>query len=100
MAEKITVPGIIKMKHRSKKITCLTAYDYSLARILDEAGIDVLLVGDSVGCVVQGQPNTLSVTMDEMIYHTRTVVRGRKRALVVGDMPFLSFQISKEQALD
>jgi 3-methyl-2-oxobutanoate hydroxymethyltransferase len=99
MAEKITVPGIIKMKHQGKKITCLTAYDYSLARILDEVGIDVLLVGDSVGCVVQGQPNTLAVTMDEMIYHTRMVVRGRKRALVVGDMPFLSFQIGKEQAL-
>ena len=97
MAEKVTVPGIVKMKHQGKKITCLTAYDYSLARILDEAGIDVLLVGDSVGCVVQGQPNTLTVTMDEMIYHTRAVVRGRKRALVVGDMPFLSFQVSKEQ---
>ena len=99
MAEKVTVPGIVKMKHQSKKIACLTAYDYSLARILDDAGIDVLLVGDSVGCVVQGQPNTLAVTMDEMIYHTRIVARGRKRALVVGDMPFLSFQVSKEQAL-
>src|SRR5918912_1318899 len=99
MTEKITVPGIIKMKQQGKKVTCLTAYDYSLARILDEAGIDVLLVGDSVGCVVQGQPNTLTVTMDEMIYHTRIVARGRKRALVVGDMPFLSFQVSKEAAL-
>lgn len=99
MAEKVTVPGIIKMKHQGKKITCLTAYDYSFARVLDEAGVDILLIGDSVGCVVQGQPNTLSVTMDEMIYHTRTVARGRKRALVVGDMPFLSFQVSKEQAL-
>ena len=99
MAEKVTVPGIVKMKQQGKKITCLTAYDYSFARILDEAGIDVLLVGDSVGSVVQGQPNTLTVTMDEMIYHTRIVARGRKRALVVGDMPFLSFQVSKEQAL-
>ena len=99
MAEKVTVPGIVKMKALGKKITCLTAYDYSLARILDDAGVDILLVGDSVGSVVQGQPNTLAVTMDEMIYHTRIVARGRKRALVVGDMPFLSFQVSKEQAL-
>ena len=99
MAEKVTVPGILKMKHQGRKITCLTAYDYSLARILDEAGVDVLLVGDSLGCVVQGQPNTLTVTMDEMIYHTRAVARGRKRALVVGDMPFLSFQVGKKEAL-
>jgi 3-methyl-2-oxobutanoate hydroxymethyltransferase len=99
MTDKITVPGLIKMKRQGKKITCLTAYDYSVGRILDEAGVDVLLVGDSVGCVVQGQPNTLTVTMDEMIYHTRIVARGRKRALVVGDMPFLSFQVSREQAL-
>lgn len=99
MAEKVTVPGIVKMKQQGKKITCLTAYDYSLARILDDAGVDILLVGDSVGSVVQGQPNTLAVTMDEMIYHTRIVARGRKRALVVGDMPFLSFQVGREQAL-
>ena len=99
MAEKVTVPGIVKMKPEGKKITCLTAYDYSLARILDDAGVDVILVGDSVGSVVQGQPNTLSVTMDEMIYHTRIVARGCKRALVVGDMPFLSFQVGREQAL-
>jgi 3-methyl-2-oxobutanoate hydroxymethyltransferase len=99
MAEKVTVPGIVKMKREGKKITCLTAYDYSLARILDDAGVDVILVGDSVGSVVQGQPNTLTVTMDEMIYHTRIVARGCKRALVVGDMPFLSFQVGTEQAL-
>ena len=99
MAEKVTVPGIVKMKPEGKKITCLTAYDYSLARILDDAGVDVILVGDSVGSVVQGQPNTLAVTMDEMIYHTRIVARGCKRALVVGDMPFLSFQVGREQAL-
>src|SRR5437870_33302 len=99
MADKVTVPEIIKMKQRGEKITCLTAYDYSFARILDEAGVDMLLVGDSVGCVVQGNHNTLAVTMDEMIYHTRAVVRGRKRALVIGDMPFLSYQASKEQAL-
>jgi 3-methyl-2-oxobutanoate hydroxymethyltransferase len=99
MAHKITVPEIGKMKQRGEKITCLTAYDYSFARILDEAGIDMLLVGDSVGCVVQGQVNTLAVTMDEMVYHTRAVARGRQRALLIGDMPFLSFQVSREQAL-
>ncbi len=99
MVEKVTVPHIVKQKLRGEKITCLTAYDYSFARILDAAGIDILLVGDSVGCVFQGQPNTLPVTLDDMVYHTQAVVRGRKRALVVSDMPFLSYQISKEQAI-
>jgi 3-methyl-2-oxobutanoate hydroxymethyltransferase len=99
MGDKITVPHIQKMKQRGEKVTCLTAYDYSFARILDEAGVEMLLVGDSLGCVIQGGQNTLSVTMDEMIYHTRMVVRGRKRALVIGDMPFMSYQVSKEQAL-
>lgn len=99
MADKVTVPAIVKMKQQGEKITCLTAYDYSFARILDEAGVDILLVGDSLACVVQGHPNTLAVTMDEMIYHTRVVARGRSRALVVGDMPFLSFQAGKEQAV-
>jgi 3-methyl-2-oxobutanoate hydroxymethyltransferase len=99
MGDKITVPHILKMKQRGEMITCLTAYDYSFARILDEAGVELLLVGDSLGCVVQGNHNTLAVTMDEMIYHTRLVARGRKRALVIGDMPFLSYQIGKEQAL-
>ncbi len=99
MAEKVTVPEIVKMKQRGAKITCLTAYDYSFARILDSAGVDILLVGDSVGCVVQGHGNTLPVTMDEMVYHTRAVVRGCQHALVVGDMPFLSYQISAEQAV-
>jgi 3-methyl-2-oxobutanoate hydroxymethyltransferase len=99
MTEKVTVPEMVKMKQRGEKITCLTAYDYSFARILDRAGVDILLVGDSVGCVVQGWANTLPVTMDEMIYHTQAVVRGRQRALVVGDMPFLSFQVGKAQAI-
>src|ERR1044071_1907055 len=70
MGEKITTPHIVKMKGQGEKITCLTAYDYSFARILDEAGVEMLLVGDSVGCVVQGNHNTLAVTMDEMIYPT------------------------------
>jgi 3-methyl-2-oxobutanoate hydroxymethyltransferase len=99
MGDKITVPHIVKMKQRGERITCLTAYDYAFARILDEAGVEMLLVGDSLGCVIQGSPNTLAVTMDEMVYHTRVVARGRKRALVIGDMPFLSYQASTEQAL-
>jgi 3-methyl-2-oxobutanoate hydroxymethyltransferase len=99
MGDKITVPHIVKMKQRGEKITCLTAYDYSFARILDEAGVEMLLVGDSLGCVVQGGANTLAVTMDEMVYHTRLVVRGRKRALVIGDMPFMSYQLGKDEAL-
>jgi 3-methyl-2-oxobutanoate hydroxymethyltransferase len=99
MAEKVTVPHVVNQKRRGEKITCLTAYDYSFARILDAAGVDILLVGDSVGCVFQGQPNTLPVTLDDMVYHTQAVVRGRKRALVVGDMPFLSYQVSQEHAI-
>ncbi len=97
-AGKVTVPEIRKMKQKGEKITALTAYDYSFARILDEAGVDILLVGDSLGSVIQGLESTLPVTLDEMIYHTKTVVRGRKRALVVADMPFLSFQVSIEEA--
>lgn len=99
MGDKVTVPAVLRMKQRREKISCLTAYDYSFARILDEAGVELLLVGDSLGCVVQGNPNTLAVTMDEMVYHTRLVARGRKRALVIADMPFLSYQVSTEQAL-
>ena len=99
MADKLTVPQIVQMKQRHEKITCLTAYDYSFARILDQAGVDILLVGDSLGCVVQGHQNTLPVRLEQMLYHTRTVVRARKRALVVGDMPFMSFQASKKQAI-
>jgi 3-methyl-2-oxobutanoate hydroxymethyltransferase len=98
MADKITVPEIRKMKERGEKISVLTAYDYSFARILDQAGVDVLLVGDSLGSVIQGEQSTLPVTLDHMIYHTRAVVRARPRALVVADMPFLTFQISPEEA--
>src|SRR3990167_6995964 len=96
--DKVTVPEIRKMKQKGEKITALTAYDYSFYRILDEAGVDILLVGDSLGSVIQGRENTLHVTLEEVIYHTRAVVRGRERALVVADMPFLSFQISVEEA--
>jgi 3-methyl-2-oxobutanoate hydroxymethyltransferase len=98
MAQKITVPSIKAMKGGGAKITMLTAYDTPMARILDEAGVDILLVGDSVGSVVAGYPNTLPVTIEEMIYHTRAVVKGVARALVVIDMPFMSYQISIEDA--
>jgi 3-methyl-2-oxobutanoate hydroxymethyltransferase len=78
----------------------LTAYDYTMARLLDAAGVDGLLVGDSLGMVVQGNANSLAVTLDEMIYHTRLVARGVRRSLLVADMPFMSFQLSPQQALD
>jgi 3-methyl-2-oxobutanoate hydroxymethyltransferase len=77
----------------------VTAYDYTSARITDDAGVDAILVGDSLGMVVQGHPTSLPVTLDEMIYHTRCVVRGVKRALVVGDLPFLTYQVSPRQAV-
>ncbi|MFQ5684623.1 MAG: 3-methyl-2-oxobutanoate hydroxymethyltransferase [Candidatus Binatia bacterium] len=98
MAGKVTVPEIRRMKQTGEKITALTAYDYTFARILDETGVDILLVGDSLGSVIQGRESTLPVTLEEMIYHTGAVVRGRNRALVVADMPFLSFQVSLEEA--
>jgi 3-methyl-2-oxobutanoate hydroxymethyltransferase len=98
MTGKVTVPEIRTMKERGEKITALTAYDFSFARVLDEAGVDILLVGDSVSSVFQGEESTLPVTLEQMIYHARAVTRARKRALVVVDMPFLSFQVSVEDA--
>ena len=95
----MTVPRLRKMKRDGKRITMVTAYDATFARLFDEAGLDVLLVGDSLGMVVQGQDSTLPVTVDEVIYHCRAVARGTRRAHVVGDMPFLSWQVSSEQAL-
>jgi 3-methyl-2-oxobutanoate hydroxymethyltransferase len=101
VAEKpFTVPDFLSARRRGEKITVLTAYDCTMARMLDAAGVDCLLVGDTLGMVVQGMPDTLSVTLDEMIYHTRMVVRGVRRAFVVGDMPFMSYQISPAQALE
>ena len=96
---KITVPDVISRKQDGRKITMLTAYDYTFARLIDEAGIDIILVGDSLGTVVQGHPTTLPVTMDEMIYHTKIVSRAVENALVVGDMPFMSYQISVSDAV-
>ncbi len=95
---KVTVPAVLGSKGE-RKLTMLTAYDYTFARLADHAGVDLLLIGDSLGMVVQGNENTLAVTMDEMVYHTRMVARGATRALVVGDMPFLSYQVSPTDAL-
>lgn len=96
--EKVTVTTLRQMKEEKKKITMLTSYDYPVTQILDAAGVDVLLVGDSAGNVVSGYANTLPVTMEEMLYHTRAVVRGAQRALVVGDMPFMSYQTGIDDA--
>ncbi|MEW6418093.1 MAG: 3-methyl-2-oxobutanoate hydroxymethyltransferase [Nitrospirota bacterium] len=96
---KVTIQDFLKKKAEKKKITMLTAYDYPFAKIVDEAGIDAILVGDSVSMVVQGLENTLPVTMDEMIYHTRMVSRAVKNAMVIGDMPFMSYQVNIEDAV-
>jgi len=96
--KKVTILDLQKMKDSGEKITMLTAYDYPTARMLDEAGVDVLLIGDSVGNVMMGYENTLPVTIDDMVYHTRAVAKARKRALVVADMPFMSYQVSIEEA--
>ena len=95
----VTVPRLGKMKRDGERITMVTAYDATFARLFDEAGIDVLLVGDSLGMVVQGLDSTLPVTVDEVIYHCRAVARGTRRAHIVGDMPFMSWQVSVEDAL-
>src|ERR1700734_3373413 len=103
---KITVPDILSRKSRfsttgdtKRKVTCLTAYDYPTARLLDEAGVDLLLVGDSLGMVVLGYDSTLPVTLDEMLHHVRAVRRGTKRALLVADMPYGSFHVSIDESI-
>ncbi len=94
-----TIQDFLNRKKDGKKITMLTAYDYPFAQIVDEAGIDAILVGDSLGMVVQGLENTLPVTMDEMIYHTKMVSRAVKNAMVIGDMPFMSYQAGTSDAV-
>lgn len=94
-----TIRSVREAKGR-QRLAVLTAYDYATARLLDEAGIPILLVGDSLAMTVLGYPDTLPVTIDEMLHHTRAVARGAGRALVVGDMPFLSYQVSEAQAVD
>ncbi|HEU4410681.1 MAG TPA: 3-methyl-2-oxobutanoate hydroxymethyltransferase [Polyangiaceae bacterium] len=96
---KVTVPALRARKGKGPKIVVLTAYDATMARLFDEAGVDALLVGDSLGMVVQGQPNTLGVSIEDICYHGRAVARGAQRAHLVGDMPFMSFQVSPEEAL-
>lgn len=96
---KNTTATIRKAKEEGKKITMLTAYDYSFAKLMDESGINMLLVGDSLGMVMLGYEDTLSVTMEDMIHHTRAVARGAKNAMVVGDMPFMSYQTSVYDAV-
>jgi 3-methyl-2-oxobutanoate hydroxymethyltransferase len=95
----VTVPGVVRSKTIGQRLSMLTAYDATFASIVDECGVDILLVGDSLGMVVQGLGSTLPVTLDEMIYHTRMVTRGRQYALVVADLPFLSYQVSPTEAI-
>ena len=96
---RVTINDIKEMKPRGEKVPMITAYDYTSARIVDAAGIPVILVGDTLGQVVLGYDSTLPVTMDEMIHHTKAVARGAKQALIVGDMPFMSYQASTSEAL-
>lgn len=95
--KKVTTKALALLKKKGTKISALTAYDFITAKILDETGIDLILVGDSLGNVFQGHDTTLPVTMDEMIYHTKAVTRGVKRAMVVVDMPFMSYQLSVDE---
>ena len=96
---RITIDQIKGMKQKGEKITMLTAYDYSTAKIVDEVGIPLILVGDSLGMVVLGYESTIPVTMEEMLHHTKAVVRGTKQAMVIGDMPFMTYHISISDAL-
>ena len=96
---KNTVATFQEMKQKGEKITMLTAYDYSTAKLMDECGINAILIGDSLGMVMMGYEDTLSVTMEDMIHHTACVARGAKNALIVGDMPFMSYQVSVEDAV-
>src|SRR6476659_1368589 len=99
MKDKVTIHTLKKLKQAKQKICMVTAYDATFGRILDEAGADVILVGDSLGMVIQGHDSTLPVTMDQMVYHCRAVTRSAKRAHVVGDMPFMSYQTTAEEAV-
>jgi len=96
---RVTINQIKEMKQKGEKISMLTAYDYVTSKIVDEAGIPLILVGDSLGMVVLGYESTIPVTMEEMLHHTKAVVRGTKKALIVGDMPFMTYHISTEEAL-
>lgn len=95
----IDIPKLRQMRESGEKIVMLTAYDYLFARLMDEAGVDLLLIGDTLGMVFQGEPTTIPVTMEQMIYHTRIVARAARRAMVIADMPFLSYHASEEEAI-
>jgi 3-methyl-2-oxobutanoate hydroxymethyltransferase len=97
--QKITVLTLQEKRRRGEPITMLTAYDYPSARAVDQTGVDAILVGDSLAMTILGHPNTLSVTMDEMLHHARAVSRGAERALLIGDMPFMSYQAEKSEAV-
>ena len=96
---KITAPAIVALKRKGEPITVVTAYDFPTARYADQSGVEILLVGDSVGTVMLGYESTLPVTMEDMLHHVRAVARAKPSALVVGDMPFMSYQVSTEQAV-
>src|SRR5258705_3664297 len=96
---KVRVPGLVLMKERGERIVMLTAYDATMARLFDRAGVDLLLVGDSLGNVILGLDTTIPVTLNAVIHHTRAVTRGADRALVVADMPFLTYQVTAEEAM-
>ena len=100
MSEKVTAPGLKRMRDAGDKIVCITAYDFPSALIADEAGVDLVLVGDSLGNVIQGHETTIPVELEEICYHTRIVRRGIQRALLVADLPFGSYNVSTEQAID
>jgi 3-methyl-2-oxobutanoate hydroxymethyltransferase len=97
---KVMVPDLARMKNAGERISMITAYDATFARLVDHAGVDVILVGDSVGMVVQGEENTIPVELEEMAYHVRLVARSRPAALIVGDLPFGSYQVSPQQAVE
>ena len=96
---KLTAPAIVDLKRKGEIITVVTAYDFPTARLADQAGVEALLVGDSLGTVVLGYDSTLPVTMADMLHHTRAVTRAKTSALVIADMPFMSYQVSVEQAI-
>ena len=96
---RVTIGEIREMKQRGEKIPMLTAYDYAFAKIIDEAGVPLILVGDSLGMVILGYESTIPVTMDEMIHHVKAVVRGTKHALIIGDMPFMTYHVSMEDTM-
>src|SRR3990172_879176 len=98
-AKPVTVSDFLRLKREGRPIVMLTAYDYYTARLLDAVGIDGILVGDSANMVFYGEPNTLSITVDQMLYHTQAVCRAVKRAFVIADMPFMSYQVNADEAL-